>query len=385
MSARRLPRLLSPSRRGPKGDGRGVGTAARGSVPALAVSASLVDRGLEVELEVERGTVAAVVGPNGAGKSSLIKIVSGQLRPDRGTVAIEGTVVSGPGVNVPVHRRRVALLEQRPLLFEHLDVRDNVAFGPRALGVGASTARERAAAELEGVGCLDLAPRRSWEISGGQAQRIALARALATDPRIVLLDEPMAALDVSVAPAVRALLRDRLRGESRTALMVTHDVIDALALADTLVVVEAGRIADQGPVAELLAKPRSPFLADLVGVNLLAGRAVGPDGVELATGERVTGVADGPLRAGASALASFAPAAVAVHRDEPTGSPRNHLRARVLGQEPRGTLVRVTAALADGEELAADLTVAAAIEENLHPGRDVWLVVKAAQVGLYPR
>ncbi len=355
---------------------------------ALDVDAALHDRGLRLSMSVPHGAVTAVVGPNGAGKSSLIKLVSGQLRPDEGTVTIEGRLVSGPGVYVPVHRRRVALLEQRPLLFEHLDVLDNVAFGPRALGVSASEARRRARAELEAVDCLDLAGNRSWEISGGQAQRIALARALATDPQIVLLDEPMAALDVSVSPAVRALLRKRIRGEGRTGLMVTHDVIDALSLADKLIVIEEGVVADHGPVAELLAKPRTPFLADLVGVNLAMGRAEGGDSVVLPSGERVTGrveTADGLLEPGGSVLASFAPEAVSVHTDEPTGSPRNHLRARVLGLEPRGTLVRLTAALHDDHQVAADLTVAAAVEQDLTPGREVWLAVKAAQVSLYPR
>ncbi len=352
---------------------------------ALQVDAARHDRGLRIRCEVPFGSVAAVVGPNGSGKSSLIKMVSGQLRPDEGTVAIDGRVVSGPGVFVPVHRRRVALLEQRPLLFEHLDVLDNVAFGPRALGVSSAEARRRARAELQAVGCLDLAPHRSWEISGGQAQRISLARALATDPRLVLLDEPMAALDVSVSPSVRALLRERIRGEGRTGLMVTHDVIDALSLADTLIVIEDGGIADVGPVEELLAQPRTPFLADLIGVNLLAGNGIGTDAVVLSTGERVAGMANGPVAEGVKALASFEPSAVAVHLDVPTGSPRNHLRARVVGMEPRGALVRLRATLRDGTELAADLTVASAVEQDLHPGRDVWLAVKAVQVSLYPR
>ncbi|MEP7161865.1 MAG: ABC transporter ATP-binding protein [Dermatophilaceae bacterium] len=352
---------------------------------ALQVDAARHDRGVRIRCEVPHGSVTAVVGPNGSGKSSLIKIVSGQLRPDEGTVAIDGRLVSGPGVFVPVHRRRVALLEQRPLLFEHLDVLDNVAFGPRALGVSPAEACRRARTELQAVGCLDLASNRSWEISGGQAQRISLARALATDPRLVLLDEPMAALDVSVSPAVRALLRERIRGEGRTALMVTHDIIDALSLADTLLVIDDGGVADLGPVEELLARPRTPFLADLVGVNLLAGKGVGARAVVLSTGERVAGMTDGPVPEGVTALASFEPSAVAVHLDEPTGSPRNHLRAQVVGMEPRGTLVRLTAALGDGTEVAADLTVAAAVEQDLHPGRDVWLAVKAVQVSLYPR
>ncbi len=352
---------------------------------ALAVHATVDDRDLQVELDVHPGEVVAIVGPNGAGKSSLIQIVTGQLRVDQGTVTIDGRVVSGPGVHIPVHERRTALLDQRPLLFEHLDVRANVAFGPQARRVPRGVAHGRAQAELAAVGCQDLTERRTWEISGGQAQRVALARALATDPTLVLLDEPMAALDVTVAPSIRALLRSRIRAESRTAVLVTHDVIDALALADTLVVMDAGRITAQGPVADLLARPRDPFLADLVGVNLLAGTAAAADAVRVPSGAHVVGIPDAPLTVGQPALASFAPAAVAVHRNEPTGSPRNHLRATVTSLEPRGALVRLSCLLADARPIAVDLTLTAALEADLEPGISVWLAVKAAQVQLYPR
>ncbi len=352
---------------------------------AVAVSARVAARGLDAHLDVPAGRVVALVGPNGAGKSSIVQLVGGQLRPDSGTVTIGGEVVSGPGVHVPVHRRRIALLEQRSLLFEHLSVLDNVAFGLRARGLPAADAHRRALTELDAVGCGDLAGSRAWEVSGGQAQRIAIARALATDPRLVLLDEPLAALDVSVAPAIRSLLRARIRDEGRTALLVTHDAVDALTLADDLAVVEDGRVVDVGPVADLLSRPRTPFVADLVGVNLLVGVASAADTVTLSTGERVVGVADGDLGHRRDAIASFAPAAVAVHTVDPAGSPRNHLRATVTGIEPRGSLVRLTADLADGRPVAADLTLAASVDEGLVPGREVWLVVKAAQVALYPR
>ncbi len=354
-------------------------------VAALTVSAGVRDRGLRVDLTVQPGEVVAVVGPNGAGKSSLIRLVSGQLHADQGTVVIDGAVMSGPGVHVPVHRRRVALLEQRPLLFEHLDVLANVAFGPQAHGQSSRAARTRALTELAAVGCADLADRRAWEISGGQAQRVALARALATDPALVLLDEPLAALDASVAPTVRGLLRQRIRREQRTALLVTHDVIDALSLADTLVVMEDGGIVARGQVADLLAKPPTAFLADLVGLNLVSGAAESAHTIALATGDRITGLPDSPLTIGATALGSFPPAAVAVHATVPTGSPRNHLRATVRGLEPRGGLVRLACALVDGTPVAADLTAAAVIEADLQAGVAVWLAVKAAQVTLYPR
>ena len=352
---------------------------------AVSVHARVEARGLDAALDVAPGTVVALVGPNGAGKSSVLQLVGGQLQPDGGTVSVDGSVVSGPRVHVPVHRRNIAVLEQRPLLFEHLTIAENAAFGLRARGVRAAEALARAQRELDAVGCGELAGARAWEVSGGQAQRIAIARALATDPRLVLLDEPLAALDVSVAPAIRSLLRRRIRGEGRTALLVTHDAVDALALADELAVMEAGRVLATGPVADLLARPRTPFVADLVGVNLLAGMATGPDVIRLATGDRVVGVPADALGGGGAAIASFAPASVAVHTAEPSGSPRNHLRVTVTGIEPRGSLVRLTGELSDGSRVSADLTLAASIDEGLVPGREVWLVVKAAQVALYPR
>jgi len=372
---------------------------------------------------VPSGTVVALVGPNGSGKSSLLRCVTGQLRPSGGTVQIDGGTMSGPGRFVPVHRRRLAVLEQRPLLLPHLSVRENVAFGLRASGMRRGPARARAEAALYAVSCGDLADRRAWQLSGGQAQRVALARALVTEPRLLLLDEPMAALDVSAAPAVRSLLRDVLApadGPRRTALLVTHDVIDVLALADHIALVQDGRIAAQGPVEEMLARPRTPFLADLVGVNLVSGTACGPDtlqvgasigigespdvsaspGISASTGiststavgagtgaARLVGVAaDRPLVAGRHALAAFPPAAVSVHLVDPGGSPRNHLAGVVATVEPRGTLVRVTARLAGTDVgVGADVTAAAAVELDLRPGLAVRLVVKATQVTLYER
>ena len=352
---------------------------------AVQVAATVTTRDCDLHLDVPAGSTLAVVGPNGAGKSTLLQLVGGQLHPDTGHVRIGGEEASGPTRHVPVHRRRIAVLEQRALLFEHLSVLDNVAFGLRARGVRSAEARARARAELDAVGCGDLAANRAWEVSGGQAQRIALARALATDPRVVLLDEPLAALDVTVAPAIRTLLRERLRGAGLTALVVTHDAIDALSLAEHLAVVEGGRVTDHGPVTDLLARPRTAFVADLVGVNLLVGTVAGPDALSLPGGAVVTGVAQAPLATGAPGFASFTPTAVAVHAVEPTGSPRNHLPASIRTVEPRGASVRLGCALSDGTPVAAEVTAASVVAEGFTPGRDVWLAVKAVQVGLYPR
>ncbi|GAB78395.1 molybdate transport system ATP-binding protein [Austwickia chelonae] len=355
------------------------------TTPALAVHARLTDRDLHLDLDVRRGDTVAVVGPNGAGKTSLLRLVTGQLRPTTGTVHIDGDLVSGPERHLPTHRRQIALLDQRPLLFDHLDVLDNVAFGLRATGTRRAPARTRARAHLDKVGCAALADRRTWQISGGQAQRVALARALATEPRLLLLDEPMAALDITVAASTRSLLREILTDSERTALLVTHDVIDALALADRLVVVDEGHIAAEGKVTDLLTRPRTAFLADLVGVNLLHGIATGPDRIDL-DGTSLTGMPTGhPLHVGRETLATIPPAAVGVHLVDPGGSPRNHLPAVVTGVEPRGALARVTAALPGGDMMSADLTAAAVVELDLRPGVPVRLVVKATQVCLYER
>lgn len=370
---------------------------------ALAVHAEVPELGQRWDLELPEGSVTAVVGPNGSGKSSLLRCITGQLRPARGTVEIGGAIVAGPGRQVPVHRREAALLEQRPLLFPHLEVLDNVAFGLQARGVRRGPARARAAEGLAAVGCADLAARRAHQLSGGQAQRIALARALVTDPRLLLLDEPMAALDVAVAPSVRAVLRTVLAGAGRrTALLVTHDLLDVLALADRVALVEAGRVVASGEVADMLSRPGTPFLADLVGVNLLAGTATAPDAIAPAVGApRLVGIApDRPLTVGRPAFATFPPAAVSVHLDDPGGSPRNHLAATVTGLEPRGGIVRLTTRLAGSAALpsedagagpaaygtvSADVTAAAAVELDLRLGLDVRLAVKATQVTLYER
>lgn len=349
----------------------------------LVVQAGLASRDLDLELSVPSGAVTAVVGPNGAGKTTLLHLVAGLVRPESGHVAIGGREVATPTSYVPVHRRRVALLTQRPALFPHLDVRENVAFGPRAAGADRTTARVRAEAELEAVGCLDLAARRPDQLSGGQAQRVAIARALATDPDVVLLDEPLAGLDIAVAAEVRHTLAARLRG--RTALLVTHEALDIWTIADRLAVVEGGRVECEGAAIDLLTRPRTPFLARLCGTNLVPGVALADGGLEIAPGVVLRGVPDEePLVPGRAGLASILPEAVALHLSDPGGSPRNALSATVTAIEPRGQAVRVHLDLAS-HPLTADLTPQAVAELGLAPGSPVRASVKATQVRLYGR
>ncbi len=350
---------------------------------SLAVHAALAGRGVDLALDVAEGCVTAIVGPNGAGKTSLLHLVAGLARPTSGSVRIAGREVAGD-TWLPVHQRRVALLTQRAALFPHLDVLANVAFGPRAAGSSAAAARERAVAELEAVGCGELAPRRPQELSGGQAQRVAIARALATDPDVVLLDEPLAGLDVAVATEVRHALAARLRG--RTALLVTHELLDIWTIADRVAVLEGGRVVESGPVAELLARPTSTFLGRLSGTNLFTGTALGDAVLQIAPGVELHGLPDEdqPLVAGMDGLASIQPAVVALYLADPGGSPRNHLAALVTGIEPRGHYVRVNLTVG-GQPLAADLTGQAVAELDLRPGKPVQAAFKATQVRLYGR
>ena len=355
----------------------------------LEVRARVESRGLDVELVVAPGEVLAVLGPNGAGKSTLLDVVAGLLQPDKGRVVLDDRVLTDTAGSIAVqpYRRSVGLLAQEPLLFPHLTVRENVAFAPRSAGRGRRESYAAAARWLEEVDAATLASRRPRQLSGGQAQRVAVARALAAEPGLLLLDEPMAALDVGAAPAVRTLLRRVLRTGDRTAMIVTHDVLDALSLADRAVVIDGGRIVEEGPVSRVLTRPRSVFAARIAGINLLAGK-VAADGLDTVAGT-VHGVAEDECVPGDRAVAVFAPSAVAIHRSHPEGSPRNMFRVRIAeigGVGGQGHAIRVRAEdHQDGSPgLMADVTAGAVAELHLVPGDDVWFAVKAREVAMYP-
>lgn len=352
---------------------------------AVELTATVAERGSDLRLRVRPGEVVAVLGANGAGKSTLLALLAGLLHPDAGRISLDGRVLvdTATGVWVPPHHRRVVLLAQQALLFPHLTVAENVAFGPRSRGAGRSAARAAADRWLAAVDATEFAGRTPAQLSGGQAQRVAIARALAADPAVLLLDEPMAALDVAVAPAVRTLLRRVLRESGRTALLVTHDLIDALSLADRVVVLEAGSVVEDGPTRTVLAQPRSAFTARIAGVNLIAGVS---DGRHLVTsdGTRIAGRFDPGCRPGDEAVAVFRPTAVAVHLVDPGGSPRNHLPATLTELEPRGDVVRLhTAPVPGAGGLLADVTIAAAADLALQPGAAVFCAVKATEVTIY--
>ncbi len=338
---------------------------------------------LHVSLQVRSGDVVALLGPNGAGKTTLVRALAGLQTIDAGRVELDGVVLDdagpGPVVHVRAEQRPVGVLFQDRFLFPHLSALDNVAFGPRARGVPRRRADAEARRWLDRVGLADHSSARPGELSGGQQQRVALARALVTEPAMLLLDEPLAALDASTRASVRRDLRGHLGEFEGVTLLVTHDPLDALALADRVVVVEHGRVTQQGSVAEVASHPRTPYVAELFGLNLLPGVGRGTDVVldagepgatpgVVAVGERVEGPVFVLIRA----------ASIQLHRHEPESSARNRFRLHVVGFDLLGEHVRVR--LGGELELVAEVTPAAVAELGLAEGAPVWASVKATDV-----
>ncbi|MFC3493157.1 ABC transporter ATP-binding protein [Glycomyces rhizosphaerae] len=417
---------------------------------------------LDLPLRVAPGETVALLGPNGAGKTTALRalaglealsggqiILNGEIldRPKasagRSRAARSGSQIDGPqprrslrAVNwhrnnpdtavrhtrpeefeqrdservppleqhgarwVPPEDRRIGVVFQDYLLFPHLSAIDNVAFGPRRRGSGRAEARALAADWLDRVGLGDFGKRRPRQLSGGQAQRVALARALATDPALLLLDEPLAALDARTRLDTRAELHRHLTGHTGPAIVVTHDPVDALMLADRLIVVEDGRAVQEGDAESVTARPRTDYIARLVGLNLYRGRAEGhrvlldrtADGSASVTRfdagdepaespeDAVALVVSDPLEG--PAFAAFPPSAVALYPSRPEGSPRNTWRATVSGVHRHGDNLRVQL---DGPlKAAADVTPAAAAQLGLEPGQTVWAAVKATEITAYP-
>ncbi|MFD7701910.1 ABC transporter ATP-binding protein [Streptomyces caelestis] len=337
----------------------------------------VVDRGsfrLDVALAAAPGDVVALLGPNGAGKTTALRALAGLSPLSAGHLRLDGVDLR----RTPPESRPVGVVFQDYLLFPHLTALDNVAFGPRCRGAGKTEARARAAEWLDRMGLAEHADAKPRRLSGGQAQRVALARALATRPRLLLLDEPLAALDARTRLEVRARLRRHLAAFEAVAVLVTHDPLDAMVLADRLVVVERGRIVQEGTPSDIARHPRTEYVARLVGLNLYRGRAEGHM-VRLDAGPSVSTTEDlsGPV------FVAFPPDAVTLYRDRPTGSSaRNLWRCEVAGIETHGD--RIRAELTGDLALAADLTTVAAAELDLHPGAPVWAAVKATQTHAYP-
>lgn len=328
---------------------------------------------LDVDMTISAGETVAILGPNGAGKTTLLRAIAG-LVPMTGHVELDGDVVddSGSGRHVPTEKRRIGLVFQEHVLFPHMTALENVAFGLGRDG------RRAAMDWLERVGLASRANARPAELSGGEAQRVALIRTMATRPRVLLLDEPLSALDVSVRAEVRRELARQLAGFTGVRILVTHDPLEAMALADRLVVLEKGKIVQSGPPADVTARPRSRFVADLAGVNLLRGRAH-DDHIEVEPGGAVIAAPDAGH---GEVFAVIHPRAVALYLNRPDGTPRNVWRGRAEELELLGERVRVR--VAGPVPLVAEVTPSAVRDLHLAAGADVWVSVKATEISVYP-
>jgi molybdate transport system ATP-binding protein len=324
--------------------------------------------------------VVALLGPNGAGKTTALRSLAGLEPLTGGHIDVGGARLDDPLTDtfVPAERRSVGVVFQDYLLFPHLTALDNVAFGPRCRGATKPESRRMAQQWLYRVGLADLERRKPRHLSGGQAQRVALARALAVEPAVLLLDEPLAALDARTRLDTRAELHRHLSRHPGATLIVTHDPLDALVLADRLVIVEDGRVVQEGNAAMITGQPRTDYVARLVGLNLYRGRGSGhtvilADGFSLTVSDTVDG----------DVFVAFPPSAVALHLQAPHGSPRNTWEATVTGVSRHGDNVRVQL-LGGVGRAAADVTPGAAGQLLLEAGQRVWAAVKAAETRAYP-
>ncbi len=325
---------------------------------------------VDVTLDAAAGETVAVMGPSGAGKSTVLEVLAGLLPLDDGEISVAGRTVeraSAPRVRTAPMHRGVVLLGQDPRLFPHLSARENVSFGPRAAGTPVAQARAEADAWLERVGLAGTGARKPRELSGGEQQRVAIARALSASPRVVLLDEPLVALDPVTASAIRGVLREQLAGT--TTVAVTHDAGDAVALAERLFVVEAGAVVQSGAVRQVLGAPASAFVASVADVNRMPG--VSARGVWRGSAGQVLTTADAASTAlaagdGAALAAVFRPADVRIV----AGAAPNAWAATVVGVEPTlaGMRIRTTAGAVDVPETAVAV------------GDAVWLQVDPARV-----
>ena len=370
------------------------------------VAGTIAERGWKVDAELRPGLVTAVVGHNGAGKSTLAQVIAGTLRLDQGSARIGERVVDDDATFVPARRRGVAMVSQAPSIFTHMSVLANVAFPLRVRGVGRAEARAAALEQLRAVGIDDLAHKRASDLSGGQAARAAIARALVFRPEVLILDEPTAALDVEATTQVSSVLRQRLTGAGITTLLVSHDIAEVLALASHMIVMGDGCVVEEGEPARVLASPSSVFAARLAGLNIVAGPIAMRPGmvgvsvgsgelwaadlsgfdsadagrVDVASGDAADDVASGGSGQGGRVALTFPPEAVALSREEAHASPRSVLPGVASGIDVDGSLVSVRVALAGGVSVTSRVTASAWAELGLGVGDRLWASVKATQV-----
>jgi molybdate transport system ATP-binding protein len=340
---------------------------------------------IRAAIEAGAGETVALLGPNGSGKSTLVHAVAGLVPPSEGRITLDGEVLddASRGLHVHPRSRPVGMLFQELRLFPHLTAGENVAFPLRAAGVPRPEATRRARSLLAELGVAHRIDARPSDLSGGEAQRVALARALAGSPRLLLLDEPLSALDVRARGEVRALLRRVLAEFEGIRLVVTHDPVEAMTLADRLVLLEEGRVTQDGTPEEIRAAPRTHYAAELVGVNLFAGKLLplepGVGRLETSGGDVVAAwpeEASGPTE---GAIGLLRPADVSLHVTRPHGgSARNVLEGTVISMAHEGERVRVR--VASSPPVVAEVTAGSAQALGLREGTAIWASFKALEV-----
>lgn len=338
------------------------------------------DFSLDLAVTAANGEVVGLLGPNGSGKSTTLRCLAGLEQPPQARIVLGDTVVqdTAHSIDLPPAQRSVGFVFQDYLLFPHMSVLDNVTFGPRSRKIPRADAERQARYWLERLSIHDLADRKPGQLSGGQAQRVALARALITDPELLLLDEPLAALDAGTRADVRSQLRAHLADVRGAVVLVTHDPIDAMVLADRVVVLEDGHVVQEGTPADVARRPASHYVASLVGVNMLRGRA--HDGVvDIDSGGEVR-VADRAMTG--AVVVAIRPEAISVHAHPPEGSARNVWEGNIRSIEARGDLVRIE--LGTIPPLSCVVTPAAVADLGLYEGSTVWASVKATDLDAYP-
>jgi molybdate transport system ATP-binding protein len=357
-------------------------TDARERATGLTVDVVVRRGGFDVAaaFDAAAGETVALLGPNGAGKSSLLLAIAGLVPPVAGEIRLDGRALDGDGIYVPPDDRAIGVVFQELLLFPHLSAAENVAFPLRARGVPRAAARASAAAFLDRLGVGHRAGAKPRDLSGGEAQRVALARALVAEPRLLLLDEPLSALDVGARAAVRDLLRTELGRFAGVRVVVTHDPVEAMTLADRLVLLEAGRVTQIGTPQEIRDAPRSPYAADLVGVNAFRGRVEPLEGgagrLTTEHGEVVVPWPD--VEPGATVLGLLRPADVTLSTERPSGSARNALLGPVSSVAIDGDRARVR--LATAPPIVAEVTVGSIDRLGIREGGEVWASFKAVEV-----
>ncbi len=336
--------------------------------------------------EAAAGQTVALLGPNGSGKSTLVSTISGLLPPVEGTIALDGVTLDDAeaGLSVPPERRPVGVVFQDLLLFPHLSATENVAFPLRARGVARSEARQRASRSLDRLGLATRLDARPRDLSGGEAQRVALARALVVEPTLLLLDEPLSALDVGARMRVRELVRDELERFPGVRVLVTHDPVEASTLATRLVILEDGGVTQIGTPEEIRSAPRSRYAADLVGVNAVRGvlEPLGEGIGRLVSGDGALVVPWPDWYESGEVIAIVRPVDVTLGQDRPEGSARNVFRGRVTSVAVEGDRARVR--LACAPPLVAEVTLGSVERLGVRAGTDLWASFKAVEVELLP-